>query len=386
MRIAFYDPGPRDYTIETLEREPVGGTESAMLYLAEALTGLGHEVAIINGTSRPGAYRRIEHVARMAGCRTDFLTSFDAVVMISAPIGERFRQLLPRAAAPRTRLIYWNSGTAALPVNRKLAEPGEAAAWDGQVCVSCWQADGVVDALGFDRARIAVLRNAIAPAFARLPLRRVEDRALAAPVFYYASTPFRGLDLLLEAWPAIQAKLPQAQLKLYSSMATYGLAHEDRSFAAILAAARRAPGVELVGGLAQPLLAQAAAQAQFLLYPSSFAETSCITAMEAMAAGALPIVAGLGALPETLAGYGRWIPPLSEEGLKEAPARARFAAAFAAATIQTVAGARADPAGFATEIAAMQGFARGAYDWNRIARHWIGWLQSLPVAGASGVA
>ena len=43
-------------------------------------------------------------------------------------------------------------------------------------------------------------------------------------------------------------------------------------------------------------------------YPSIWEETCCISALEAMAAGAVPVVTNFGALPETCGDYGIYVP------------------------------------------------------------------------------
>ncbi|MEG4007423.1 hypothetical protein QUA41_16185 [Microcoleus sp. Pol11C1] len=51
MKIGFLDTYTWDYNIETPYREPLGGTQSAICYLAEALAAQGNEVFLLNNTS-----------------------------------------------------------------------------------------------------------------------------------------------------------------------------------------------------------------------------------------------------------------------------------------------------------------------------------------------
>ena len=59
--------------------------------------------------------------------------------------------------------------------------------------------------------------------------------------------------------------------------------------------------------MGQAALARVLAEHDFWAYPCTFIETSCISALEAVAAGLYPVTTTLGALPETLAGWGTFV-------------------------------------------------------------------------------
>ena len=60
MKIGFLDTYTWDYNIETPYREPLGGTQSAICYLAEALAAQGNEVFLLNNTSESGMSRGVD--------------------------------------------------------------------------------------------------------------------------------------------------------------------------------------------------------------------------------------------------------------------------------------------------------------------------------------
>jgi len=87
-------------------------------------------------------------------------------------------------------------------------------------------------------------------------------------VLAYTSTPFRGLDILLEAFPLLRARIPGITLRVYSSLAVYQIQPEqDPHRACTNAASKR--GVEYCGSLSQTALAQAL-RVDVFAYPSTF--------------------------------------------------------------------------------------------------------------------
>ena len=122
----------------------------------------------------------------------------------------------------------------------------------------------------------------------------------------YTSTPFRGLDLLAGMFPLIPRP---CRLRVFSDMGTYLTGPSDSQFQALYDQCRNTPGIEHVGTLAQPELAEALRAVSILAYPCTFPETGCIAALEAMAAGCAVVASDLGALAETTAGHALLVDP-----------------------------------------------------------------------------
>jgi glycosyltransferase involved in cell wall biosynthesis/tetratricopeptide (TPR) repeat protein len=125
----------------------------------------------------------------------------------------------------------------------------------------------------------------------------------------YASSPVRGLEeLLVEVWPKILREIPDAELDVFYGFTKYwdehmsGAAERRRWREGVERLLRDTRGVRYHGMVPQHQLAQAFSQAHFWLYPTSFPEVSCITAMKAQAMGAIPATSGYAALAETQLG------------------------------------------------------------------------------------
>ena len=119
-----------------------------------------------------------------------------------------------------------------------------------------------------------------------------------------------------------------------------------------------------------------AAQDDALTYPSTFAETSCIAAIEALAAGCLVLTTDLGTLRETTAGFGRLLtlPPQREE----------LAPLYAAMVVREWRAAAAGPAADAARIAAQRDFMRRNATWPLRAAEWVAYLEPVLAEGADG--
>lgn len=175
-------------------------------------------------------------------------------------------------------------------------------AYDRIFCLTKWHksfVEGVYPHV--EPAKIVVTRNGIDPA------RFVDlDWKAKGPSFVYSSSPDRGLDVILDMWPKIRDLQPTATLNVYYGFENWkklnaqnkrGLAIVDYMFDRVTSMADE--GVYYHGRVGQAELAEAHKKALIWFYPTRFSETSCITALEAQAAGCCVVTSKLAALEET---------------------------------------------------------------------------------------
>lgn len=127
----------------------------------------------------------------------------------------------------------------------------------------------------------------------------------------FSSSPDRGLQPLLDMWPRIREQVPDATLHIFYGWENWekvARMNGDRAQLAAIAnlkhLASTLPGVTLRGRVSQEELAREFLSAGVWTYPTWFWETSCITAMEAQAAGLHIVTSHLAALVETVGDRG----------------------------------------------------------------------------------
>ena len=369
MKIAFGDLFDCDYTIETPYQTPLGGSQSALCYLAEELARQGHEVFLANQTSQPGMWRGVKCLpVPLTNLPEETRESLDFfVVQNVAGHGQRIRPLIGRD----TRLILWIHHAHDVPLMQALADRDERESYDRIVFVSEWQRGWFCDRFGIDRERTAIFRNACAPAFYNIfPANSsITAQKYQSPVLAYTSVPWRGLELMIEILPRIRQAVPGTILKVFSSLKVYRIDDEldESSNGHIYRQCQETEGIEYIGSLSQPELARALREVNVLTYPNAYPETSCIATIEAMASGCQIVSTDLGALPETTAGFARLIPFTGDwEVYKEQ---------FAQAVIELL--QKASASNPEPLLRDMVDFADRHYTWPGRAREWIEWLEGM---------
>src|ERR1700690_612795 len=180
LRIAFLDPTLPNYTVETPFQAPLGGSQSALCYLAIELAALGHDVTTVTETAQPGRFRGVDCVGPRPGLGKDFLQRFDVLVVLNYALGIEIRRVL----SPDMAVVLWTQHADDQPARGSLAEPAERDAWTGFALISGWQVERYRRRFSLPIERTVILRNAMSPAFAGLPAR-AERAPGDPPLFAY---------------------------------------------------------------------------------------------------------------------------------------------------------------------------------------------------------
>lgn len=173
------------------------------------------------------------------------------------------------------------------------------------VFVSHWQQQRYNLFHGVPFSEGVVIRNAIKPfTRAEIVAHRSSLQASTPPIrLIYHSTPHRGLGLLTYALDEIEKERPDLDwtLDVYSSFKLYGWPQRDEEYRNLFEHIKKHPRMRYHGTVPNDQIRSALLDSHAFVYPSIWMETSCLCAIEAMAAGCDVIASSLGALPETLA-------------------------------------------------------------------------------------
>jgi glycosyltransferase involved in cell wall biosynthesis len=123
------------------------------------------------------------------------------------------------------------------------------------------------------------------------------DKSFDVPRLIHTSTPYRGLDVLADAFPIFADRFPDARLTVLSGMEIYG-DDDNSAFQSIFDKLGSTPQVEVLKPVGKVELYGRLRDANVLSYPSTFAETFCGCALEARVLEDALLLTRSGALPE----------------------------------------------------------------------------------------
>jgi len=363
LRLAFVNRNKRAFNAQTVLHEPLGGTQSAMVYLARELAALGHEPHIFCHCGElAGVFDGVSYHPVAALLPFSRQQPLDYLIAVA-------EEALLKLGIRARHTLWWSHNDYSYVWQDSPDLRAELAATlaqraDKLITVSQWQADRLAEAFHLPPEHFFVSRNGV-----HWPYFAAEPQPLSPPRLFYTSVPDRGLDILLEIFPRIRAAVPETELHIYGGFEVWGAGVDaDHSLAARLKAQGASlPGVSFHAPVTHGELAQRLLTGSLLVYPNHLAETSCIAALEAQAAG-LPVITSVrGGLPETVSH--------EQSGLliPGDPYSAEYQAAFVAATVSLL-----------RQPDLRQGMAQAArariqkqFTWQVIAQEWSEQLMTL---------
>jgi len=165
-----------------------------------------------------------------------------------------------------------------------------------KICfVSNWQMQLFISHYQLEWSQCFVLPNAIEPIDGVLLPKMMDNNRIK---LIYHTTPHRGLEILAHVFDEVSKKFP-ITLDVFSSFSIYGQPQQDSTYSQLFDYLRQHPLIEYHGGQPNSVVRNALRSSHIFAYPCIWPETSCISLMEAMSAGAIAIHPNLAALFET---------------------------------------------------------------------------------------
>lgn len=292
--IFFAGEGIEIWTPNTVKKTGIGGSELMLLEQAKRLATLGHNVKVFSSCGLANTYDGVKYYPTK-----DFHNLNCDILVVSRRADMLSDEYKVNA---KVKLLWVHDVCAINATNRLLLKANRILA------LSNWHKQNLINTHNLHPDHIIVTRNGI-------DLNRFKNKVSRNKFkVVNSSSPDRSWPILLEVWGDIKKQVPQAELHLF-----YGFKNWEAS-------APSFPGqMDLINSLKnkinelksqgvvyhdrvnQEKLAEEFLSAGVWAYPTWFTETSCITAMEAQAAGLGIVTSSIAALNETVANRGTLI-------------------------------------------------------------------------------
>ncbi|MEB2309472.1 MAG: glycosyltransferase [Candidatus Brocadiaceae bacterium] len=337
--VVFYTGG-HPFHGGTMEERGLGGSESALVFMARALSANGFRVRVFCNCDKPGDYDGVYYADLV-----DFHI-YRQQYLIPIFVSSRSMRPFKLALKAQTRILWIHDHTNVTYLEGE--NPG-CLSFDRIFAISRWQLDEWSRHFHIPSDYFYLTRNGADLTIFKPREKRDRNRLV------YVSRPNRGLDVLLQLFPQIRQRIPDAELHVY----TYQL--PDDIMGAQITPLIQQPGVYMRGSLPKTALATELSVARVMLYPCTFYETSCIAAIEAQASGTPVVASTLAALPETV------LNDVSGYLIPGDPYTAEFGHHF----IETVVNLMNDDEAWERLSRGARHRTESLYDWNAIAKDWL---------------
>lgn len=302
---------------ETIKHQSLGGSETAAYYLGKELASRGHRVVMFTSSQEQGEFDGVTYVWAGEADQHNPLgknfamyacdTPHDVLVIQRHPMG------FHKDYASKVNVLQMHD----LALHRSA---GMVNAGLGRVDlvtgVSQFHVEQMKSVYGIHDRTLRVVPNGVDLDMYTATTKRMLPNGSFK--LLYQSRPERGLVHLLRPG-GIMDRLREYgdRFHLYYCAYSNTVGHMADFYRELEAMASLLPNVTNLGALSKSELAEVQRACDMLVYPTEFEEVSCITAMEAMAAGLPFLSSEHAALPETCKDSGSILIPLKDGALSE---------------------------------------------------------------------
>jgi hypothetical protein len=285
----------------------VGGSETYIIEMARYIQKHGHfQVIVFCNCLQQSTFEEVEYIP------LDKYPPFSANAKIDTCIISRFSEYIPVALHSNTDNVYLvlhdlTPSGLVIPIHDKLKKI---------FCLSEWH-------VGYFTERFPQFKDRTTHFYYGVTFGKsyakdtFEKLGLAQPFpkvankFIYSSFPNRGLLQLLQIWPRIIEKYSNASLHIYSDVngkwvnsVEPEMMQQIKLILSQLLPEERKMNITCYGWVSKDVLSESWATSEYWLYPCTFMETFCLTAVEAALSKTLAITNGLAALQNTVGDRG----------------------------------------------------------------------------------
>jgi len=283
-----------DWNYSYIMKNSIGGSEKAVAYLTKHLSK-EYNIYISGGVIN----EKIDNITYIHLYQLQDLINTTAFHTIICSRYIAFFEMFKDISY--FQYYIWAHDTNLLPYawpNQSFTDKEIITKWDksidGCICQTKWHAEEYKKLYPELKDKIKIINNGIDTSLFYNNKKKIKNR------FIYTSRSERGLITLLEMWREILEKFPDATL-IISSYGKFPDNDQDNMMKKII---DNYDSISHIGSLSSDDLYNEMRMSEYWVYPTSYQETSCITAMEMLANGVICIYYPVAGLVDTMKDYG----------------------------------------------------------------------------------
>lgn len=307
MKIAIVDKLGLCYDGDTIKKQGLGGSESAVIYIANELSKIGFDVTVFNNCedgsyALPGVYDSVHYIDNKDAKNN---TKTYDVVIVSRTVQPFISSDYPFIQTAKKKILWLHDTfIEGDQIMENLVLEGKI---DYIFTLSDWHTTYILNSAHGPKRNFEVLKKKVFQtrngAVCHIP--EVDLSKKDPNHFVYNSSATKGMIPLLEnIWPEIKKQLPNARLTVIGGYYRFREgASPDAQENTVSKLAQRQDlkdlGVTFTGVIPQKQIAEILANAWMMLYPGAFPETFGISSLESLLYKTPLVTTRFGALEET---------------------------------------------------------------------------------------